>query len=107
MVATGSGKKVNRRSLEDQLVATDPNLESYGNAIRQETESSRVGKFIKIYFTASVKLAGWDIVSYLLEETHITEKQEVERYFHIFYQLLQPCGDGVCDGGLLAKAKPL
>ena len=73
--------KWKRRSLEDQFVATDPNLESYGNAVRQWTDSSRVGNFMKIYFTASVKLAGWDIVSYLLATSHITEKQEVERSF--------------------------
>ena len=30
-------RRCRRRSLEEQLVATDPNLESYGNAIRQET----------------------------------------------------------------------
>merc|ERR1712212_670384 len=28
---------------------------------------------------------------------------EVERSYHIFYQLLQPYGDGICEGGLRAK----
>merc|ERR1712158_23848 len=32
-----------------------------------------------------------------------TEQQEVERSYHIFYQLLQPYGDGICEGGLRAK----
>merc|ERR1711931_533963 len=105
MVATGSGKKVEKKvSLEDQIVATNPILESYGNAkTARNDNSSRFGKFIRIHFTQSGKLAGCDIVSYLLEKSRITEQQEVERSYHIFYQLLQPYGDGICEGGLRAK----
>merc|ERR1712055_100771 len=107
MVATGSGKKVEKKvSLEDQIVATNPILESYGNAkTARNDNSSRFGKFIRIHFTASGKLAGCDIVSYLLEKSRITEQQEVERSYHIFYQLLQPYGDGICEGGLRAKCR--
>jgi len=105
MVATGSGKKVEKKvSLEDQIVATNPILESYGNAkTARNDNSSRFGKFIRIHFTASGKLAGCDIVSYLLEKSRITEQQAVERSYHIFYQLLQPFGDGICEGGLKKK----
>merc|ERR1711881_232851 len=105
MVATGSGKKSEKKvSLEDQIVATNPILESYGNAKTSRNDnSSRFGKFIRIHFTASGKLAGCDIVSYLLEKSRITEQQEVERSYHIFYQLIQPYGDGICEGGLRAK----
>merc|ERR1712126_448656 len=106
MVATGAGGKKDEKkvSLEDQIVATNPILESYGNAKTSRNDnSSRFGKFIRIHFTASGKLAGCDIVSYLLEKSRITEQQEVERSYHIFYQLLQPYGDGICPGGLRAK----
>merc|ERR1712072_175883 len=107
MVATGAGgakKSEKKVSLEDQIVATNPILESYGNAkTARNDNSSRFGKFIRIHFTASGKLAGCDIVSYLLEKSRITEQQSVERSYHIFYQLLQPYGDGICEGGLRAK----
>merc|ERR1719411_2095845 len=104
MVAT-SGKKTEKKvSLEDQIVATNPILESYGNAKTSRNDnSSRFGKFIRIHFNGAGKLAGCDIESYLLEKSRITQQQEVERSYHIFYQLLQPYGDGICEGGLRNK----
>merc|ERR1711997_1406652 len=87
-----SGKKTGKKvSLEDQIVATNPILESYGNTWASRNDnSSRFGKFIRIHFNAAGKLSGCDIESYLLEKSRITQQQEVERSYHIFYQLLQP-----------------
>merc|ERR1712036_175491 len=85
------GKDAKKVSLEDQIVATNPILESYGNAKTSRNDnSSRFGKFIRIHFNGAGKLAGCDIESYLLEKSRITQQQEVERSYHIFYQLLQP-----------------
>lgn len=83
----GQEKKAN---LEDRIVQTNPILESYGNAktIRNDN-SSRFGKFIRIYFNASGKLAGGYIDFYLLEKSRVTYQQPDERGYHIFYQLFE------------------
>merc|ERR1712110_1349753 len=91
VAASGKKSKEKKVSLEDQIVATNPIMESYGNAKTSRNDnSSRFGKFIRIHFTQSGKLAGCDIESYLLEKSRITQQQEVERSYHIFYQMLQP-----------------
>ena len=91
MVASSPNKKQKKVSLEDQIVATNPIMESYGNAKTSRNDnSSRFGKFIRIHFTTAGKLCGCDIESYLLEKSRITQQQEVERSYHIFYQMLQP-----------------
>ena len=53
-----------------RIVQTNPILESYGNAktIRNDN-SSRFGKFIRIYFNQLGKLAGGFIDFYLLEKS--------------------------------------
>ncbi|XP_077475582.1 myosin heavy chain, fast skeletal muscle-like [Stigmatopora argus] len=76
-------------SLEDQIVAANPLLEAYGNAktVRNDN-SSRFGKFIRIHFATSGKLASADIETYLLEKSRVTFQLSAERSYHIFYQLM-------------------
>lgn len=78
-----------KASLEDQVVQTNPVLEAYGNAktVRNDN-SSRFGKFIRIHFTGSGKLAGADIETYLLEKARVISQQSLERSYHIFYQMM-------------------
>ena len=85
-----SGKKAEKKvSLEDQIVATNPILESYGNAKTSRNDnSSRFGKFIRIHFNASGKLSGADMVVYLLEKSRLTYQQPLERCYHAFYNIM-------------------
>ncbi|CAF3330941.1 unnamed protein product [Rotaria sp. Silwood1] len=45
------------------------------------------GKFIRIHFGSSGKIAGADIEVYLLEKARVIFQQPAERDYHIFYQL--------------------
>ena len=63
-------------------------MEAYGNAktIRNDN-SSRFGKFIRIHFQITGKLASGDIDTYLLEKSRVTFQLKAERCFHVFYQM--------------------
>uniref|UniRef100_A0A8C2PWG5 Slow myosin heavy chain 2 n=1 Tax=Cyprinus carpio TaxID=7962 RepID=A0A8C2PWG5_CYPCA len=76
-------------TLEDQIIQCNPALEAFGNAktIRNDN-SSRFGKFIRIHFGISGKLASADIETYLLEKSRVTFQLKAERDYHIFYQIL-------------------
>jgi len=76
-------------TLEDQIVQTNPVLEAFGNAkTTRNDNSSRFGKFIRIHFGNSGKLAGADIETYLLEKARVISQQALERSYHIFYQIM-------------------
>uniref|UniRef100_A0A4W6DRW6 Myosin motor domain-containing protein n=1 Tax=Lates calcarifer TaxID=8187 RepID=A0A4W6DRW6_LATCA len=76
-------------SLEDQIIAANPLLEAYGNAktVRNDN-SSRFGKFIRIHFGTTGKLASADIETYLLEKSRVSFQLPDERGYHIFYQMM-------------------
>ncbi|XP_056258088.1 myosin-16-like [Seriola aureovittata] len=87
--ASGSKVSDSKGSLEDQIIQANPVLEAFGNAKTiRNNNSSRFGKFIRIHFGPTAKLAGADIESYLLEKSRVISQQAAERGYHIFYQLL-------------------
>merc|ERR1711981_1041759 len=86
--ATGK-KKEGEPGLEDKIVQTNPVLEAWGNAktVRNDN-SSRFGKFIRIWFNAGGKLSGADMVIYLLEKSRLTFQAPIERCYHSFYNIM-------------------
>ncbi|NXC22423.1 MYH1B protein, partial [Corythaeola cristata] len=94
IAASGDKKKEEQQSgkmqgtLEDQIISANPLLEAFGNAktVRNDN-SSRFGKFIRIHFGATGKLASADIETYLLEKSRVTFQLKAERSYHIFYQI--------------------
>ncbi|GAB0197887.1 myosin-1B [Grus japonensis] len=96
IAASGEKKKEEQQqsgkmqgTLEDQIISANPLLEAFGNAktVRNDN-SSRFGKFIRIHFGATGKLASADIETYLLEKSRVTFQLKAERSYHIFYQIM-------------------
>merc|ERR1740123_2845695 len=86
--ATGK-KKEGEPGLEDKIVQTNPVLEAWGNAkTLRNDNSSRFGKFIRIWFNAGGKLSGADMVIYLLEKSRLTFQAPIERCYHAFYNIM-------------------
>ncbi|KAK6215010.1 hypothetical protein QIS74_08029 [Colletotrichum tabaci] len=81
------GESGDIKQIKDMVLATNPLLESFGNAkTLRNNNSSRFGKYLQIHFNAQGEPVGADITNYLLEKSRVVGQIINERNFHIFYQ---------------------
>ncbi|KAF6744008.1 myosin II heavy chain [Ephemerocybe angulata] len=85
--------------LERQILEANPILEAFGNAQTQRNNnSSRFGKFVRIMFSPDGSIAGANI------DCRVVYRNEAERSFHVFYQLLAGASDSIKESLLLEGA---
>ncbi|EJT80832.1 myosin-1 [Gaeumannomyces tritici R3-111a-1] len=91
-VSGGEGGDI--QQIKDMVLATNPLLESFGNAkTLRNNNSSRFGKYLQIHFNDLGEPVGADITNYLLEKTRVVGQITNERNFHIFYQFTKGASD--------------
>eukprot|EP01083_Nonionella_stella_P253668 872625_1 len=76
-------------SLESRIRATNPILESFGNARTCANDnSSRFSKFTKLIYSPENVILGAQIETYLLEKSRVVRQSANERNFHVFHQIM-------------------
>eukprot|EP00820_Chromera_velia_P019499 Cvel_28326.t1-p1 / transcript=Cvel_28326.t1 / gene=Cvel_28326 / organism=Chromera_velia_CCMP2878 / gene_product=Myosin-15, putative / transcript_product=Myosin-15, putative / location=Cvel_scaffold3683:216-12975(-) / protein_length=1632 / sequence_SO=supercontig / SO=protein_coding / is_pseudo=false len=92
--------------IEFRVLATNPILESFGNAktVRNDN-SSRFGKMMRLNFFENGEMHTASIETYLLAKSRVTQVPPGERNYHVFYALVEGVSEAERAEFLLGKMK--
>ncbi|CAJ1449598.1 unnamed protein product [Effrenium voratum] len=77
--------------IQHRILQAQPILESFGNAVTMRNHnSSRFGKYNRIFFDDAGTLVDAGVTTYLLESSRVVLHSKSERNYHCFYEML--CG---------------
>lgn len=86
-----------KASIGERILSTNPVLEAFGNSrTARNNNSSRFGKYIKLYFDVKDgKVLGAEIKNYLLEKSRVIGCTEKERNYHIYFFMMRGIDDAI------------
>ena len=102
----GGENNKDKALIEQQLLQSNPILESFGNSKTMRNDnSSRFGKYLRIFFDKkdNHQINAGSIEHFLLEKSRVCSQLPGERSYHFFYQI---CA-GAANSGNFSELKPL
>jgi len=85
---SGSSSNVTAQ-IQKRILQAQPILESFGNAVTmRNNNSSRFGKYNRIFFDETGTLVDAGVTTYLLESSRVVMHSGLERTYHCFYEML-------------------
>uniref|UniRef100_A0A453Q2S1 Myosin motor domain-containing protein n=1 Tax=Aegilops tauschii subsp. strangulata TaxID=200361 RepID=A0A453Q2S1_AEGTS len=92
------------RTVEKQVLQSNPVLEAFGNAKTvRNNNSSRFGKFVEIQFDQKGRISGAAVRTYLLERSRVCQISESERNYHCFYMICAGSPESLCESKLCTR----
>jgi len=75
--------------IQERVLMAQPILESFGNAATlRNSNSSRFGKYSRVFFGETGGLSDAGVTTYLLESSRVVVHGDRERTYHVFYEML-------------------
>ncbi|CAE6931521.1 MYO6 [Symbiodinium sp. CCMP2456] len=93
--------------IQRRVLQAQPILESFGNAVTmRNNNSSRFGKYNRIFFDESGTLVNASVTTYLLESSRVVSHGKRERTYHCFYEMLSGLSDEELSKLHLDRSEP-